>query len=182
MAKQGEWMAKQDQHQAEHTPSSAENATESGSVHNLATDTNQQTPSNNTVLQQDTGRKFTFDNLDYRQNVHYMTEEHQNIDNHCVTYMATENRVSGNHLSNQAPEHGILQMENGLCLPSPYENAKQRENYITLAERVISTNVPCMEFLAGACTPHIPHGYSKEMNEKTKTVSEHHLQKYGIIL
>jgi hypothetical protein len=29
----------------------------------------------------DNGRKITFDNLDYHQEVHHMTEEHQNIDN-----------------------------------------------------------------------------------------------------
>ncbi len=28
----------------------------------------------------DGGRKITIDNLDYHQNVHHMTEQHQNVD------------------------------------------------------------------------------------------------------
>ena len=33
------------------------------------------------VTTQDHGRKLTFDNIDYRREVHDMTEEHQNEDN-----------------------------------------------------------------------------------------------------
>ena len=43
--------------------------------------------------------KLVFDNIDYRHEVHHMTEEHQNVDKHCVTVMVTENCVSGKHLS-----------------------------------------------------------------------------------
>jgi hypothetical protein len=115
----------------------------------------------------DNGRKLTFDNLDYRQEVHYMTEDHQNIDKHCVTFMSTENRVTGNHLSDKTPLDGILDMENGKCLPDHPDSVKQRENYIALVGRII----PCLEFLSKVATHHIPHHYRKEMNTKTNTVS-----------
>ena len=36
------------------------------------------------VEEMDNGRKITMDNFDYHQNVHYMTEEHQNIDKHLT--------------------------------------------------------------------------------------------------
>lgn len=80
------------------------------------------------IIASDCGRKITFDNIDYHQNVHYMSEDHQNIDKHYVTHMSTENRVSGNHLSNQTPLGGIKEMENGKCLPTTTDNAKQRQN------------------------------------------------------
>ena len=54
-------------------------------------------------LTEDHGRKLTIDNFDYHQNVHQMTEEHQNIDHHYVTVMATENRVAGAGLSTDIP-------------------------------------------------------------------------------
>ena len=73
----------------------------------------------------DCGRKITFDNVDYYQEVHHMTEEHQNMDKHYVTVMSTENRVHGNHLSDDLPETGVLGMENGKCLPSVKDNARQ---------------------------------------------------------
>jgi len=53
---------------------------------------------NGLLLSPDVGRKLVFDNIDWHQEVHFMTEKHQNVDKHCVTVMATENRVSGNHL------------------------------------------------------------------------------------
>ena len=56
---------------------------------------------NQMLIGPDNGRKITFDNLDYRQEVHYMTEEHQNIDKHYITSMSTENRVNGNQLSDK---------------------------------------------------------------------------------
>ena len=123
------------------------------------------------IITPDCGRKITFDNIDYHQNVHYMSEDHQNIDKHYVTYMSTENRVSGNHLSDQNPLGGIKEMENGKCLPTTSDNAKQRQNYITLVERVITTNIPCLHFLSEICTIHIPHKYTTEMKRKTTNVS-----------
>ena len=73
---------------------------------------------NRKLIVPDVGRKLVFGNIDYRHEVHYMTEEHQSVDNHCVTVMAVENRVSGSHLSDQQPEGGVLQLENGKCIPS----------------------------------------------------------------
>ena len=43
----------------------------------------------------DDGRKIVFDNFDFNQKVHHMSESHQNIDKHWVTHMCTENQVSG---------------------------------------------------------------------------------------
>ena len=85
--------------------------------------------------------------------------------------MRTENRVSGNHLSDQTPLGGIMETENGKCRPTTTDNVKQRQNYITLVERVITTNIPCLHFLSEICTIHIPHKYTTEMKRKKTNVS-----------
>ena len=69
-------------------------------------------PSSVTCAKQSPGFKLTIDNVDYHQTVHYMTEDHQNIDRHYVTVNATANRISGNHLSTDSPLHGVKQMAN----------------------------------------------------------------------
>ena len=84
--------------------------------------------SSSVVVTPDKGRKIVFDNFDFKQHVHSMTEHHQNIDIHWVTHMTVENRVSGNHLSSVKPSpENLLQIENGLCLPSQHKHHLQRE-------------------------------------------------------
>ncbi len=113
------------------------------------------------------GFKLTIDNVDYTQNVHYMTEQHQNKDIHYVSI----NRDSANHLDDKSPTGGINQMENGKCIPNLTEQMVQRENYITLVQRVIVENVPCLDFGKYLVQKHIPHKYSKEASQPTKSVS-----------
>lgn len=120
---------------------------------------------------QDIGRKLVFDNVDYHQEVHHMTEDHQNVHKHCVTIMAVENRVSANHLSYKQPECGIMGFQNGKCLPSCFDNKRQRDNYIAIVGRVISTHIKCMNRLSDAAVHHIPHVYTKEMSMKSDLVS-----------
>ena len=122
------------------------------------------------ALKSDSGRKLVFDNFDFRQEVHYMTQDHQNVDVHWVTHMAVENRVSGNNLLSTRPVCQINELENGQCLPGRREHHLQRENYITLTEKAI-TEIPCLSFLKGAVTQHIPHPYSKEMSQTSHVVS-----------
>ena len=114
----------------------------------------------------DKGRKLLFDNFDFQQQVHSMTEQHQNIDVHWVTHLSVENRASGNHLSSAKPAaDAVMQMENGVCLPTRHKHDLQRANYITLTERVI-LEIPCLAFLKPVACKHIPHQYSNEMAEK----------------
>ena len=124
----------------------------------------------NVYLAPDRGRKIVFDNFDFKQHVHNMTENHQNTDIHWVTHLAVENRVTGGHLSDKKPAiRNLLDMENGMCLPNRHEHTIQRENYITLTERMI-TDLPCLQFLKSVVCKHIPHQYSKEMSEKSEMV------------
>ena len=125
----------------------------------------------NKCVVQDVGRKLVFDNIDYRQEVHYMTHEHQNNDAHCVTYMSVANRVSGNHLSHVRPGGSVLNLENGKCLPSVRDNVRQRENYIALIGRIISAKIKCLQFLQDVSVGHIPHLYRREMSAKSNVVS-----------
>ena len=119
----------------------------------------------------DGGRKIVLDNFDYHQNVHCMTEEHQNIDHHYVTLMATENRVTGCNLPSSKPIQGIKSMDNRKCIPDTNDHVQQRKNYVTLVDRIMVRNIPFMKFLTNVVTMHIPHQYSKEMRAKSNTVS-----------
>ena len=58
------------------------------------------------------GQKLTIDNIDFRQRVHHMTQEHQVKDQHYLTVCATNNRVHGNHLSSSHPVDNLKSMGN----------------------------------------------------------------------
>ncbi len=123
------------------------------------------------VFPSDTGRKFVLDNVDVHQITHDMTKEYQNPDAHYCSLMVTENRVSGNHLSDEKPICDLNDLENGECCPSKFEHSQQHDNYVHLVSRVITKELPCLNFLQDAIMSHIPHMYSKEMHQKTDTVS-----------
>ncbi|XP_028518482.1 uncharacterized protein LOC114576306 [Exaiptasia diaphana] len=119
------------------------------------------------TISPDKGRKLVFDNFDFKQHVHHMTEGNQNPDIHWTTHMAVENRVDGNNLSNaQPPDEDLLKLENGRCMPTSREHQLQREDYITLVERMI-TEIPYLDFLKPYTIKHIPHEYSIAMAQKS---------------
>lgn len=125
-----------------------------------------------TCLPQDQGRKIVFDNLDFKQLVHHMTEDHQNIDEHWVSHISVENRVSGNHLAMAKPTtKSVLKIENAKFVPNKIEHVLQRENYASLVSRILVDNIPCLHFLKECASRHIKHAYSSEMIKKTENVS-----------
>ena len=67
---------------------------------------------------------------------------------------------------------GIMDLENGKCIPSTGDHILQRRNFVTLVERVVVANIQSLEFLADIVTPHIQHKYSSEMRKKTNAVSK----------
>lgn len=120
------------------------------------------------------GRKITFDNIDLFVQPHEVTEDHPNQDIHWVSAMATENRVSGNHLSSEKPKpEKLLGMDNALCLPNTNDHKLQRKNYAALVGRIVTKHVNCLAFLEDVAVKHIRHQYSKEAANPTKTVSIH---------
>ena len=97
------------------------------------------------------------------------------VDIHWVTHLAVENRIDGNSLKSTIPSEGLSKMDNGVCLPSCHEHFIQRDNYITIAERVIVANISCLSFLQPVTVKHIPHKYTKETSDPIITVCYYHL-------
>lgn len=125
---------------------------------------------NSVTCTADVGRKITIDNFDFHQDVHYMTEENQNIDTRYLSLMATENRVCSSELSDVPVQRSIKDMDNGKCILSRTDHQQQRNNYLILVERILIKYIRCMNFLAHVVTQHIPHKCSKEMSQKSNTV------------
>ncbi|XP_065054579.1 uncharacterized protein LOC135683293 isoform X2 [Rhopilema esculentum] len=115
------------------------------------------------------GWKIVLDNIDYQQNVHHMSEEHQNSMFHWVTYMTTQNRVSGNDLRSEKPPGNISELEYGKFLPNKIEHKAQRDDYVFLVARLCSTHIPCRQFLLPTLKKHIKRRYTDLTNKPTQT-------------
>ena len=89
--------------------------------------------------------------------VHDMTEQHKNIDTHECVKGYFLNRVSGKSLSSEKPQAQLQTFDNGSFLFSTRDHTQQRENYIDLVSRVITRDIPCLQFLSDAVVQHIPH-------------------------
>ena len=118
----------------------------------------------------DCGRKQVFDNIDYEQHVHHMSEDHQNTLYHWTSYMSVENRVPGNHLPDEKPQGRLEDMENGKFIPNRVEHLEQRNNYKVLVSKVLTQYIPCLNFLSAVTLKHIPHRHSEETSKATKMV------------
>eukprot|EP00794_Sanderia_malayensis_P008410 gene8410-9308_t len=120
-------------------------------------------------LQIDIGRKQVFDNIDFEQKVHHMTEEHQNNLIHWTSYMSTENRVSGCHLQDQEPQCDLQQLENGKFVPDRIEHSNQRRDYIHHASKIATKYIPCLNSLMEVVPKYIKHLHMEETAAATKT-------------
>ncbi|XP_065062180.1 uncharacterized protein LOC135689010 [Rhopilema esculentum] len=116
------------------------------------------------------GKKIIFDNVDYARKVHQMSETHQNMLHHWVTYMSTENRLPGHHLPAGKPIGSIDKVENAIYLPSKKDHIKQRLDYVYLVARLITRHIPCLQFLRTVVKEHMPHKFSHSTGLATKTV------------
>ena len=83
--------------------------------------------------------------------------------------MATENRVPCND-KETTNKRDVLQLENSTFIPSDVEQRKQKSDYKVLIGRVITTNIPCLEFLKDVSVDHIQHKYSDLTSKPKETV------------
>ena len=90
-------------------------------------------------------------------------------DNHWTTWMATENRVPCNH-EPDTNDRNVTKIDNSIFLPSDTEQQQQKKNYISLIGRVLTSTIPCLDFLKVVSTNHIPHKYSDLTSKPTETV------------
>ena len=98
-----------------------------------------------------------------------MTESYQNIGTHdcAVAYVPT--RVNNNTFSTERPRQSLMDFDNAYFLCNEDDHQLQRENYIVLVERMITSNIKCLHPLQDV-TKHIIHSHSREMTKKCDMV------------
>ena len=88
------------------------------------------------------------DNWDLRQEVRHMTSDHQNTDIHWVNHSIVENRISGNHLSDDKPVKHVTDVENKDLIPSIADHKELYNNYLVHIQRILTKRIPSLEGLS----------------------------------
>lgn len=128
------------------------------------------------------GCKYVIDNYDMFQKVRTMTEINQNRDIHWVNHNRVSNRVSGNHLQDNTAICDLKNLDNSKLTPSVIEHIMQRNNYITLIERILVSSINYLKFCNGIVSQQIPHKHVKESGMKSKKVSLPFINKFILSL
>ena len=90
------------------------------------------------------GYSFTGDNVDIRCKPRQMTMKNRNKDHHMFQLVAFQNRVSPNHLPNDAPKSDVMKEPFTTFLPSVDEQAQLVEELVILAGQKWALNIPAL--------------------------------------
>ena len=118
------------------------------------------------------GKMFVIDNFDLFQGARDMRSDNQNKDHHWTNMICVENRVSANDLPDNEQICPLTDLPNGKVLPSFTDHVNMRSDYIELAARVITTNIPSLQCLWSVVQQHLQHKYSEEMSKISSQVKK----------
>ena len=90
------------------------------------------------------GYSFTGDNVDIRCKPRQMTVKNRNKDHHMFQLVAFQNRVSPNHLPNEAPKSDVMKEPFTTFLPSVDEQAQLVEELVILVGQKWALNIPAL--------------------------------------
>lgn len=104
-----------------------------------------------------------------------MREDNQNKDHHWINHIKVTNRVSGNHLTDDKPIcDSLMELDNIKVIPNYPEHVCQRGNYVSLIERILVNEIPCLAFCKNVVMMHIPHTHEPELSKKSKNLTKLH--------
>lgn len=115
------------------------------------------------------------DNLDKNISPRDMRVGNQVKSLHYFHSYAVHDRIDVSDLSDDQPKNDIQSLPVTTFVPSADDCTTLRSNYIVLVARVIVDKLPYFSSLHKCVVQHIPHRYSKAMEQKSKIVSNLHL-------
>lgn len=115
------------------------------------------------------------DNLDKNITPRDMRVGNQVKSLHYFHSYAVHDRIDVSDLSDDQPKNDIQSLPVTTFVPSADDCTTLRSNYIVLVARVIVDKLPYFSSLHKCVVQHIPHRYSKAMEQKSKIVSNLHL-------
>ncbi len=110
------------------------------------------------------------DNLDFYIKVKHMTMENRNKSIHWFNMLGIQHRVTGSGLDSESPIKELVAVKVTDFIPKAEDHTDLLEDLVPIAACVVVDYLPTLKIFRKIVVRHIPHKYSKEMNEKTTEV------------
>ena len=110
------------------------------------------------------------DNWDLEVKARYQTKSQTNKSLHHFHAYAVKDRVVANGMDNKEPQKSIDEIEMQEFLPTPEVQEAIASDLTSIIPRVILKYLKPYNKFKGASIYHIPHQYSREMQEKSDVV------------
>ena len=111
------------------------------------------------------------DNIDKTVNPQCMTVDHQRQSLHYMHMYAALDRVSCTTLQSNERSGNVLDLNTSAFLPTAEDSKSLCANYATLLGQLVVEKLPYFAVFKDCVVHHIPHCYSKEMQQKSFVVS-----------
>ena len=112
-----------------------------------------------------------FDNLDFFMRAHHQSTLHSNKSIHWIHHIAVEDRITTYHLSNNKPDHDILQYYLCNSLPGRQTQDYMQRDFIVLGSRILTQYLAVFKPFKKLVVNHIPHQYTEDMAKCSTDVS-----------
>ena len=109
-------------------------------------------------------------NWDLEVKARYQTKSQTNKSLHYFHAYAVKDRVVANGMDNKEPQKSIDEIEMREFLPTPEVQEAIASDLTSIIPRVILKYLKPYSKFKGASIYHIPHQYSREMQEKSEVV------------
>ena len=112
------------------------------------------------------------DNIDYEIHARVQSQKHRNHSIHWTHQFAVLDRVQDPKLDNHHSQKPVSEIQFSELLPDKDVMVKLVRNWAVIVSRVITKYLPEFCSFRNVVVRHIPHEYSKEMSQKSNSVSE----------
>lgn len=116
-------------------------------------------------------QRLVGDNIDYEIHARVQSQKHKNRSLHWTHQFAVPDRVQDPTLDTNKSQKSVADIQLSEILPDRNVQSRLVRNWAVIVSRVVTKYLDPFKRFQGLVVRHIPHKYSKEMSQKSDSVS-----------
>ena len=116
-------------------------------------------------------QRLVGDNIDYEIHARVQSQKHKNRSLHWTHQFAVLDRVQDPTLDTNKSQKPVADIQLSEILPDRNVQSRLVRNWAVIVSRVVTKYLDPFKPFQGLVVRHIPHKYSKEMSQKSDSVS-----------